>query len=107
MLPWDETEPGGEVPTALESMKVRCKGEDRAGGHRANPGNGAEPALLGVRCRRLAKLEVQLIDLFGEQPNLVQIRPVNLPNSVRQINGLSLLTDIRLGTEMAATLKCG
>lgn len=88
MLSWNEAEPGGKVSPALESPQIGCEGKDRTGGHRPYARNSAETSHVFIRLRGLAKLQAQFVDLFAEQPDLIQVELADHSNAIRQINSL-------------------
>lgn len=76
-----KAEPGSKVPAALECAKIGSKGEDRAGGHGADAGNGAKSTHIFIRLGCFSKLQNQPVDRLGQQPDLVQVKLANLSDS--------------------------
>jgi hypothetical protein len=55
-LPWDEPQPGGEVPTFGEGITSPDRGHHRAGDDRPNAGHAHQPLAAGVRIGQNADL---------------------------------------------------
>ena len=70
--------PGERGVPAVEGVEVGRDGRDGAGGHRPDPGGGAEPAELVVRLRRRLQARREPLDPLHEGRDPLAVKLIRL-----------------------------